>query len=210
MTVRDIPEFHYDSETHKKILCSATELFATKGFGSVSMKDIARAVGIKTSSIYYYYEGGKDALIDDILSRVEEDYRQYMRWLSAANLKAKSLEELMDNMFNEEFLEMRNPIGFLGMSLMIREQHSHELARKHVFEMFYDYSIASMQAGFDRLIKMGVIPRSDTKTLATLFMFCVMVGCDIRIHEYMGNKSPIDCIGMYSSLRKHLTDMLTH
>jgi hypothetical protein len=66
-----------------------------------------------------------------------------------------------------------------------------------------------MQADFDGLVKKGIIPPSDTKTLAMLFMFCVMAGCDIRIHEYMGYKTPIDSIEMYNTLRKHLTFMLS-
>lgn len=210
MEMREFTQFNYESETHKKILNTAIELFATKGFGSVSMKDIARVVGIKTSSIYYYYEAGKDALIDDVLTHVVEDYRQYFNWLSNINSKVKTLEELMDNMFNEEFLTMRNPIGFLGMSLMIKEQHNNDFARKHVFEMFYDHSITSMQADFDRLIEKGIIPPSDTKTLAMLFMFCIMASCDIRIHEYKGNKTPIDCDRMYNDLKKHLTYVLTN
>jgi len=204
---RKIPGAVYDNETKNKILDTATELFAQKGLGAVSMRDISNAVGIKTSGIYYHYDS-KDALMEDILSRLEGGYRHYFAWLTRMNEKAETLEELMDNMFNKEFIEMRNPIGCLGMSLAMKEQHNNESARRLVFELFYGYSIRVMGEHFDRMVEKGVIPPSDTKTVATLFMVSVLAGNDIRVHEYAGTKPPIDCAGMYRDLRKLITETL--
>lgn len=204
---RDIPSSGYDNETKNKILDIATELFALKGYDAVTMRDIAGAVGIKMSSIYYYYEG-KEALIEDVLSRFKEGYIHYIDWLSQVNAKAESLEELMDNMFNKEFMEMLNPASYFGVSLAIKEQHKIEAARKCVFELFYEYSIDSMQKDFDRLIEKGAIPPADTKMIATIFMFSVIVGNDICIQQYSGMKPPIDYKEMYGSLRKFLTAIL--
>lgn len=207
MSKREIPDFGYDSETRNKILDTATEFFALKGYEAVSMRDIANAVGIKMSSIYHYYEG-KEALYEDVLSQFENGYRHYIDWLSGVNTKAESLEELMDNMFNKEFMEMLNPAAYFGISLAVREQHNNEAARKRVFELFYDYSINSMKADFDRLIEKGVVPPSDTKMIATVFMFCVLVGNDICMHQYSGKNPPIDYKGMYGNLRRFLTSVL--
>lgn len=204
---RDVPGSGCDNDTKNKILDTATELFALKGFRAVSMRDIAKAVGIKTASIYYYYES-KDALMDDILSRFERGYKHYFDWLTGMNKKAESLDELMDNMFNKEFLEMLNPIGCFGMSLLLKEQHNNESARKHVFELFYGQSIKLIQQDYDRLIEKGLIPPSDTKTIATLFMFCVMAGNDIHIHEHSGSSPPIDCAEMYGGLKKLIRSAL--
>lgn len=204
---RDIPGSGYDNDTKNRILDIATELFALKGFSAVSMRDIAQAVGIKPASIYYYYES-KDALMNDILSRFESGYRHYFDWLTGLNKKAESLEELMDNMFNKEFMEMLNPTGCFGMSLLLKEQHNNESARKHVFELFYDQSIRLIQEDYDRLIEKGLIPPSDTKTIATLFMFCVLVGNDIHIHEYSDANPPIDSTEMYGGLKKFISSVL--
>lgn len=208
MTDREIPGSGYDSNTRNKILDAATKAFALKGFGSVSMRDISKDVGIKMSSIYYYYKG-KDALMEDALSRFENGYRHYFDWLSSMNEKAESLDELMDNMFNKEFLEMKNPTACLGMSLMLKEQHNNESARKRVFELLYEHSINMMQADFDRLVEKGIIPPSDTKMIATLFMFCVMVCNDIRVHEYTGAKAPVNYEEVYGCLREFMTSALT-
>ncbi|MCL1859282.1 MAG: TetR/AcrR family transcriptional regulator [Oscillospiraceae bacterium] len=207
MADREIPGSGYDNETKNKILDVATELFALKGFGSVSMRDIAKEVGIKMSSIYYYYEG-KEALLEDVLARFEKGYRHYFDWLTAMNKKADSLETLMDNMFNKEFIEMRDPMGCLGMSLAIKEQHNNKSARRCVFKLFYEFSVKRMQADFDRLIKKGIIPPSDTKTIARLFMFCVIASNDIRLHEYAGTESPMDTAEIYKGLKNMITNSL--
>jgi AcrR family transcriptional regulator len=208
MINREIPGSYYNNETQNMILNKATELFALKGFGSVTMRDIAKAVGIKMGSIYYYYEG-KEAILEDVLVRFENSYRHYFDWLTDVNKQAESLEELMDNMFNREFLEMRDPMNCLSMSFIVKEQHNHESIRKLFFDLFIDHSVVRMQADFDHLIDKGLIPRSDTKTLATIFMFCVIAANDVRIHEYVGAKPPIYSMEFYNGLKKMLTMALT-
>ena len=208
MSARVIPVLDYSNETKNKIMEAAIRLFAEKGFAAVPMRDVAKEVGITIASIYYYY-ASKDALLDDIFLFFEKGYRHYFEWLSKMNETAETLEQVMDNMFNDEFTEMRNPIACLSMSLAIKEQHKKESARKCVFDLFYVYSIERLQADFDRLIEKGVIPFADTKTIALLFMSCVMVTNEIRIHEYMGTKPPLDCREIYANMRKHLTASLT-
>lgn len=209
MPEREIPNLNYDNETRNKILDVATELFALKGVNAVSVRDIAKAVGIKMSSIYYHYKS-KESLIEDVLSRFENGYRLYVEWQTSVNEKAESVEELMDNMFNEEFLNMQNPSACFGMTIAIKEQHNNESARRCVFELFYQHSINSIQADFDRLIQKGIIPSSDTKMLATLFMFNVLVSNDMSIHEYIGVKPTIDRKEMFNKLRKFMTAALIH
>ena len=201
MPERELPGAVYGSETQNKILDAATELFALKGFSAVSMRDISRAVGIKTASIYYYYEG-KESILADVLSRFEKGYRHYFDWLTDINKNADSLESVMENMFNREFLEMRDPMGCLGMAVAVKEQHNNESARKCVFELFYDFSVTRMREDFDRLAEKGVIAPSDTKTLATLFMFGVIAYNDLRVHEYAGVKQPLDSAEIYGGMKK--------
>ena len=204
MAAREIPSFDFDNETKNKIMEIAIRSFAQNGFTAVSMRDIAKEVGINIASIYYYYES-KAVLFEDILSFFTRGYKHYFEWLTEMNKKAKSLEDVMDNMFNTEFVEMQNPTSFLCMSLVMKEQHRSESACECVFELFYEHSINSMKADFDRLVEKGVIPPSDTGTIAMLFMFCVMASNEIRVHEYFGTKPPLECSEIYENLKKHIT-----
>jgi AcrR family transcriptional regulator len=208
MQEREIPGWGYNSYTRNKILDEAARLIALKGFTAVTMRDIAAAVGINMSSIYYYYES-KESLLKDIISRFEHGYRHYFDWLAKENKNAASLEELMDNLFNKEFVEMSNLMACLGMSLTIKEQHNSEAARELAFNLFFEHSIKLMQADFDRLVEKGIIAPADTKTIAMLIMACVIVGNDIRIHEYDGVKPPIDCTEMYMGLKNFIISALS-
>ena len=209
MPDREIPGSFYDSETQNKILDTATELFALKGYGAVSMRDIAKIVGIKMSSIYYYYDG-KEALLDDVFKRFERGYRHYFDWLTAMNKEAESFEEVMDIMFNSEFRDMRDPLSCLGMSLIIKEQHNHESARKLVFDLFYDFSVKRMKAYFDNLIEKSITPPTDTRMIAILFMFGVIAYNDIKVQEYAGIKPPINSMEIFNDMRQMVTISLTH
>ena len=46
--------------TQEKILTTAESLIQTMGYNAFSYKDIAQVVGIKTSSIHYYYPAKED------------------------------------------------------------------------------------------------------------------------------------------------------
>ena len=209
MSARQIPGLDYDSETKNHIMEVAITLFAKKSFAAVTTRDIANAAGINVALLYYYYKS-KETLFEDIISFFERGYNHYFDWLSEMNEKAETLEDVMDNMFNDEFVNMRNEIACLGMSVVIKEQHCNESARKCVFDLFYGRSIDSMKADFDRLIERGVIPPTDTKTIAMFFMFSVMVSNEIRLHKYTGTEPPLECAEIYAGLKKHITDALRH
>ena len=66
-----------------------------------------------------------------------------------------------------------------------------------------------MTADYNRLIKKGVIPESDTETVATISMFHVLVMNEIRIHELTGDKLPIDILKIFDGIRKVMIQVLT-
>lgn len=60
-------------KTGERIFNAAIELFAEKGFHATSMREIARAVGIKESSLYNHFPG-KNAILEAILRYYEEGF----------------------------------------------------------------------------------------------------------------------------------------
>jgi AcrR family transcriptional regulator len=61
------------SATKQKIFDISVELFSQKGFSAVSVREIARKVGIKESSLYNHYENK-----DDILTKIFDYYETIM------------------------------------------------------------------------------------------------------------------------------------
>lgn len=53
-------------ETSERILAEAAALFARKGYDGVPMQSIAKAAGIRESSIYNHFEG-KQAILEALL-----------------------------------------------------------------------------------------------------------------------------------------------
>jgi AcrR family transcriptional regulator len=67
-----------DLTTKEKIIYEALCLFSTRGYGSVSVRDISRAVGIKESSLYNHFANKQD-IFDTIVAvcqlRALESYK---------------------------------------------------------------------------------------------------------------------------------------
>lgn len=59
--------------TKQKILDTALRLFSERGYDSVTVDDIAKAVGIKAPSLYNHYSG-KRAIFDAIVDNVSKHY----------------------------------------------------------------------------------------------------------------------------------------
>jgi TetR/AcrR family transcriptional regulator, transcriptional repressor for nem operon len=52
------------SDTRDRIRFAAMRLFAQKGYGSTSVADILQAADVKSGSLYYFFPGKQDVLLD--------------------------------------------------------------------------------------------------------------------------------------------------
>ena len=68
-----------------EVLDKAATLFATRGFAATSLKDVADAVGLQRSSIYYYYPS-KDALLKELIQGVTLPVARMFREMEAEKL----------------------------------------------------------------------------------------------------------------------------
>ena len=59
--------------TKEKIFNVSLDLFSKKGYDSVSLREIAEAVGIKKSSIYSHYSS-KEAILMDIFNQFTKSF----------------------------------------------------------------------------------------------------------------------------------------
>jgi AcrR family transcriptional regulator len=61
-----------ERERARELQLAAAELFFTKGFEATTVREIARALGIKSASIYYHWENKEEILFDLIYSAMEQ------------------------------------------------------------------------------------------------------------------------------------------
>jgi AcrR family transcriptional regulator len=72
----------------KEICDIATKLFVEKGFEKTTTRDIAKASGINSSSLYYYFED-KEAILYEILIEIMNDSLEQMREIERSDMSLK-------------------------------------------------------------------------------------------------------------------------
>jgi TetR/AcrR family transcriptional regulator, cholesterol catabolism regulator len=76
------------------ILKSAAEMFARRGIGATTVREIADAVGVLSGSLYHHFES-KDAIVDEVLSGYLDAIRHRYAEVVASG---KSPEECLRNL----------------------------------------------------------------------------------------------------------------
>jgi AcrR family transcriptional regulator len=85
-------------QTAERILDSAESLFAARGYAATTLRDVARAVGLRNPSLYNHFDG-KEALYAAVLERgIRPVFETLMRSVmheEEAEAQARLLEEVM-------------------------------------------------------------------------------------------------------------------
>jgi AcrR family transcriptional regulator len=82
-------------DRRERILSTAAELFARRGLGATTVRQIADAVGLLSGSLYYYFPS-KDAIIDELLTRYLDAIRsRYAMVLAGDKRPAEILHDLV-------------------------------------------------------------------------------------------------------------------
>jgi AcrR family transcriptional regulator len=63
------------NEARERVLVAAEQLFAEKGYGSITLREIGARAGIHHSSVYHHVPGGKEALFVEVTERLLERHR---------------------------------------------------------------------------------------------------------------------------------------
>jgi AcrR family transcriptional regulator len=124
--------------TKQKIFDVAVDLFSQKGFNGVSVREIARNVGIKESSLYNHYQNK-----DDILTKILDYYQAEIKKTS---LSEEYLEEKISAIPAQEFWEkglanfqratqtpIIQKISKIVMLEMFRDERARDIALKELF-----------------------------------------------------------------------------
>jgi TetR/AcrR family transcriptional regulator, cholesterol catabolism regulator len=72
------PGLTKSERTRQRILDSAAQVFAARGYADVSLRDIAEAANTKAGSLYYHFSS-KDELVEEVLHHAIEEIHQHVR-----------------------------------------------------------------------------------------------------------------------------------
>jgi AcrR family transcriptional regulator len=163
-----------DKTTKQKLFETAVDLFSSRGFHGVSIRDISSAVGIKESSFYNHYKS-KDELIKAIFEFYKTEFTQIMP-------PEERLEAILSSMPPDEFLRQGNARFMQRMSapliekiwrILFSEQYRDTRARDLVLQDMIQLPLAYAEQVFTKMMEMGLIRRFDPKILAAEYQYTV-------------------------------------
>ena len=170
-------------DTKKLILEKALELFSSNGYDSVSVAEIAKAVGIKAPSLYNHYES-KQAIFDAIVKDTAEQYDKYtsevdvhvgnakidknvFSGITETALKEKVRSIFLYSLQNKEISSFRKMMTIE----QFRNPELSELYSKRFVKRMTDYHAEI----FRGLIGAGVIEEHDPETLALMYVSPILL-----------------------------------
>lgn len=160
------------------ILEKALELFSVNGYDSVSVGEIARAVGIKAPSLYNHYPS-KQAIFDAIVKETAEQYEKFTNDIDIHVQNADADTDVFSNI-TEEFLIQKvrsiflyslhdNVISRFRRMMTIEQFRSAELSE--LYTNRYVKRLVDYHSGiFKNLISNGEIIDENTETLALMYV----------------------------------------
>jgi AcrR family transcriptional regulator len=156
-----------EKSTREKILDAAIDLFAEQGYDGTSMRDIARAVGIRESAIYKHY-AGKDAILQAIFTYAEA--RIYAPLPPAQNTAEGDESSIFRDML-EGLLRfiMADPTLIKVTCIMLTEMHHDRKVKEYVQSMYGERAHRYTEELFKKQMDEGKIRPCDTRALAMIF-----------------------------------------
>jgi AcrR family transcriptional regulator len=163
--------------TREKIIYESLNLFSKKGFNAISVRDIAKAVGIKASSLYNHFENKQD-----IFDTIVKKYSDYIRKFFDHIIINYNLNEIMLNkikwLSNEQFFQKSATM----FKFYLEDEYIVKFRKLLTIEQFNDSKIADLynklfiddildfQARlFSILMKADILVKKDPYTLALQF-----------------------------------------
>jgi len=168
--------------TKERIRYEALSLFSEKGFDAVSVREIARSVGIKESSLYNHYKNKQD-ILDSIICEYSEQGNDFFRNIKLLDSSSIfTVDQRTVNMYKDMTGDQLETLGLQILEhyfcdeivvkfrkmLTIEQYRSKEL-KKLYREISFDSSLEFQSQLFAALMKQGLLIETDPYVLALEF-----------------------------------------
>jgi AcrR family transcriptional regulator len=163
--------------TREKIIYESLNLFSKRGFNAISVRDIAKAVGIKASSLYNHFKNKQD-IFDTIIKKYSDLVNNFLETIKIKDtpneILANKINALADEYFFKKsyyifkfYLEDEYMIKF--RKLLAIEQYNNSKLADLYNKIFID-DILDFQANiFKTLMNSNIFVEKDPYTLALQF-----------------------------------------
>ena len=169
-------------DTKQRILDKALELFAAYGYDSVSVGDIAKAVGIRAPSLYNHFPGKQaifDAIVESTAARYEADTDKIDIHVQDSAQDIPVFTGITEDFLFEKVRQIfeyslhNESISRFRRMMTIEQFRSPELAA--LYSKRYVDRVVAYHAGiFRSLIAAGEIRAADSEVLAMMYVAPVL------------------------------------
>lgn len=164
-------------KTKDLILFEALNLFSTRGFEAVSVRDISSAIGIRESALYKHYKNKQDifdTLVEEMSKRMTDIHTHLSIPMeispSASNvyrdMPITTLQEISCNLFS--FYLKDDIVSKFRKMLTIEQYRNSEIGQKFN-EIFIDSALRFQSGLFKQLIESGTFVKGDPDIMALHF-----------------------------------------
>lgn len=152
--------------TKEKIFDVSIDLFSKKGFDAVSIREIARGVGIRESSIYNHYSS-KEAILDSILDYFIKEMEQTGIPEEQTEILLKESPETFYHVGSKMFEErMTDPKMIKIWRLVLIEMYHNDKIREFFLKELIETPINAWTYIFSMMMEKKLIRKTDPERLA--------------------------------------------
>lgn len=163
--------------TREIILEEALNLFAVKGYQSVTVKEIAKAVGIKDSSLYKHF-ASKQAIYDTLLAWMNQKFEETVSFYRLPQGEMESVAREYgrnDLVWLKKACEavflffLKDPQAAKFRRMLTIEQYKSDDAAKTLYNWFFNDAILFQTDLFREMIKQGSFRDGPPQIIALQF-----------------------------------------
>ncbi|MBZ9570262.1 TetR/AcrR family transcriptional regulator [Methanobrevibacter sp. TMH8] len=199
------------NNTKEKIFSVAIDLFSKKGYNDVSMREIAREVGIKEASIYYHYSKKEDIL--------ESIFTYFMENMNKITITKEDEEK-----FLSQSPMMLYHYGSEGVKSQFKSVEMIKILRLMFIELYHndkikEFFLKELVYGiidfwtllFQNLMDKKIIRKADPKKLAeSYYNYSMFKMFETVVIKYPNNPSELDLDTIFNDIEDHFKFILNY
>jgi AcrR family transcriptional regulator len=136
--------------TRKKILETATHLFARIGYHKTTIQDIAYHIGMTTGAVFHHYSSKADILAD-VMAQLNHSFDQYIEYLDPPHTDHKTMIKGLVEIFLDRVLN--RPDTIIALASLTVEFSGMRGPKILKTQAAYDRFVMAFEKALDRISK---------------------------------------------------------
>lgn len=158
--------------TSERIKLAALTMFAESGYEGASLSEIAKAVGIKTPSIYAHYKSKEQLFLQLIQEMIVEEHNQFIELLQ--DMDQAPIKEQVHRLFTffTDLTHLTTGQAFLKKTMLVPPRHLRDQLNQDLLRYEYELNkgiISVLEKGASQ----GLFNLEETERLIATFYVCV-------------------------------------